>query len=208
MPWVVPFLLSYILRDVSFGEVVNVCRVAWREPMHLCTCVSEEGGDEEVNELVCLLWIDEAELMNSVWPFFFPPPFFLSSFWKLLAFLWFASFQFLLLSTCDASDGISHSLHSLWNRQKHGCGVCRRSSGQFDAWQWYAHQHMWRLSMDLLQGRVREEQGQRARCAHTLKPFSWRVLQSNAPCDWKYSSKNKKCSNVLTYCWWLRPQES
>ena len=47
MHWVVPFLLSYILRDVSFAEVGSVCRVALREPMHLCTCVSEEGGDGE-----------------------------------------------------------------------------------------------------------------------------------------------------------------
>jgi hypothetical protein len=45
--WVVPFLLSYILRDVSFSEVDSVCRVALREPMHLCTYVSEEGGDGE-----------------------------------------------------------------------------------------------------------------------------------------------------------------
>ncbi len=33
--WVVPFLLSYILRDVSFAEVSSVCRVALREPMLL-----------------------------------------------------------------------------------------------------------------------------------------------------------------------------
>jgi hypothetical protein len=45
--WVVSFLLSYILRFVSFAEVGSVCRVALREPMHLCTCVSEEGGDGE-----------------------------------------------------------------------------------------------------------------------------------------------------------------
>jgi hypothetical protein len=45
--WVAPFLLSYILRDVSFAEVGSVLRVALREPMHLCTCVSEEGGDGE-----------------------------------------------------------------------------------------------------------------------------------------------------------------
>ena len=47
MHWVVSFLLSYILRDVSFTEVVNVCRIALREPMYLCTCVNEEGGDGE-----------------------------------------------------------------------------------------------------------------------------------------------------------------
>jgi hypothetical protein len=29
-------------------EVVSVCRVVLREPIHLCTCVSEEGGDGEV----------------------------------------------------------------------------------------------------------------------------------------------------------------
>ncbi len=32
---------------VSFTEVGSVCRVALREPIHLCTCVSEEGGDGE-----------------------------------------------------------------------------------------------------------------------------------------------------------------
>ena len=43
-----PFLMSYILRDVSFGEVVNVFRVVFREPMYLlCKCVSEEGHDGE-----------------------------------------------------------------------------------------------------------------------------------------------------------------
>ena len=35
-------LMSYTLRDVSFKEVDNVCRVALREPMHLCTYVSEK----------------------------------------------------------------------------------------------------------------------------------------------------------------------
>ncbi len=45
--WVTPFLLSYILRYVSFAEVGSVCWVALREPMHLCTYVSEEGGDGE-----------------------------------------------------------------------------------------------------------------------------------------------------------------
>jgi hypothetical protein len=60
-------LLSYTLRYVSFAEVGRVCRVALREPIHLCTCeegddgktvcsetsfllctcVSEEGGDRE-----------------------------------------------------------------------------------------------------------------------------------------------------------------
>ncbi len=45
--WVVPLLLSYTLRDVSFAEVGRICRVAFREPMHLCTCVREEGDDGE-----------------------------------------------------------------------------------------------------------------------------------------------------------------
>ncbi len=47
MYWVVPILLSCILRNVSFTEVDNVCRVALREPIHLYTCVSAEGGDGE-----------------------------------------------------------------------------------------------------------------------------------------------------------------
>jgi hypothetical protein len=32
-----PSLLSYTLRYVSFTEVGSICRVALREPMHLCT---------------------------------------------------------------------------------------------------------------------------------------------------------------------------
>ena len=47
MHWVVSFLLSYILRDVSFTEVDNICRVALREPMHLYTYVIKEGGNGE-----------------------------------------------------------------------------------------------------------------------------------------------------------------
>jgi hypothetical protein len=44
----VSFLLTYILRDVSFVEGGSVYRVVFREPMNLlCTCVSEEGGDGE-----------------------------------------------------------------------------------------------------------------------------------------------------------------
>ncbi len=45
--WVTPLLLSYTLRYVSFAEVDRVYRVVFREPIHLCTCVSEEGGDGE-----------------------------------------------------------------------------------------------------------------------------------------------------------------
>jgi len=45
--WVTPFLLSYIHRYVSFAEVGSVCQAVLREPMHLCTCVSEKGGDGE-----------------------------------------------------------------------------------------------------------------------------------------------------------------
>jgi hypothetical protein len=41
------FLISFILRDVSFTEVVSVCRVAFREPIHLRTYVRDEGGDGE-----------------------------------------------------------------------------------------------------------------------------------------------------------------
>jgi hypothetical protein len=41
--WVTPFLLSYIHTYVSFAEVGKICRAVFREPMHLCTCVSEEG---------------------------------------------------------------------------------------------------------------------------------------------------------------------
>jgi hypothetical protein len=39
-----PSLQSYTLRCDSFTEVDRVCRVALREPMHLCTCMSEEGS--------------------------------------------------------------------------------------------------------------------------------------------------------------------
>jgi hypothetical protein len=43
-----PFLLSYILRYVGCVEVGSVCRAVLREPIHLCTCMSEEGGDGKV----------------------------------------------------------------------------------------------------------------------------------------------------------------
>ena len=39
--------MSYTLRYISFAEVGSVCRVPLREPMHLCTCMSEEGDDGE-----------------------------------------------------------------------------------------------------------------------------------------------------------------
>jgi hypothetical protein len=42
-----PSVLSHILRYVSFAEVGRICRSVLREPMHLCTCVSEKGGDGE-----------------------------------------------------------------------------------------------------------------------------------------------------------------
>ena len=37
--------MSYILKDVSFAEIDNVFRVEFREPMYLCTYVSEEVGE-------------------------------------------------------------------------------------------------------------------------------------------------------------------
>ena len=42
-----PSLLSYTLRYVSLAELGTLCRVVLREPMPLCACVSEEGGDKE-----------------------------------------------------------------------------------------------------------------------------------------------------------------
>jgi hypothetical protein len=49
---------SYTLRYVSLAELGNVCQVGLREPIHLCTCVSEEGGDGEGagSELVVLIF--------------------------------------------------------------------------------------------------------------------------------------------------------
>ena len=44
---VAPSLLSYTLRYVSLAELGTLCRVGLRDPMNLCTCVSEEGGDGE-----------------------------------------------------------------------------------------------------------------------------------------------------------------
>ena len=38
---------SYIYRYISFAEVGRICRAVFREPMHLCTCVSEKGGGGE-----------------------------------------------------------------------------------------------------------------------------------------------------------------
>jgi hypothetical protein len=42
-----PSLLSFTLRYVSFTEVVSICRVVLREPIQLCTCMTEEGVDGE-----------------------------------------------------------------------------------------------------------------------------------------------------------------
>jgi len=56
--WVTSFLLSYILRYVSCAEVDRVCRVALWNPMHLCTCVSEEGGDGEA------VWSETPSLLS------------------------------------------------------------------------------------------------------------------------------------------------
>ncbi len=42
-----PSLLSYTLRYVSFAKLGHVCQFGLREPIHLCACVSEEGGDGE-----------------------------------------------------------------------------------------------------------------------------------------------------------------
>jgi hypothetical protein len=42
-----PSLLSYTRRYVSLAEVGRVFRFTLREPMHLCTSVSEEGDDGE-----------------------------------------------------------------------------------------------------------------------------------------------------------------
>ncbi len=41
----VPYLVSYTLRYVSLAELGHVCQFGFREPMHLCPCVSEEDGD-------------------------------------------------------------------------------------------------------------------------------------------------------------------
>jgi hypothetical protein len=55
------FLLSYTLRNVSLTEFGRDCQFGFREPIHLCTFVREEGGDREgtVSEapflLSCLL---------------------------------------------------------------------------------------------------------------------------------------------------------
>jgi hypothetical protein len=40
--------LRCVRNPVSFTEVGRVCRVGLREPMYMCTYVSEEGGDGEV----------------------------------------------------------------------------------------------------------------------------------------------------------------
>jgi hypothetical protein len=40
-------MLSYTLRYVSLTELVNVWQVGLWEPIHLCTCVSEEVRDGE-----------------------------------------------------------------------------------------------------------------------------------------------------------------
>jgi hypothetical protein len=35
------------LKNISLTELVNVCQVGFREPIHLCTCVNEEGVNGE-----------------------------------------------------------------------------------------------------------------------------------------------------------------
>ena len=48
------YLLSYIHRYISFTEVGRICRAVLREPMHLCTCVSEKGGSsKEEKKKIC-----------------------------------------------------------------------------------------------------------------------------------------------------------
>ncbi len=42
-----PSLLSYILRYISLSELDTLCRVGFRDPIHLYTSVNEEGGDGE-----------------------------------------------------------------------------------------------------------------------------------------------------------------
>ena len=39
--------MSYTLRYVSFADLDRLCQFGLREPMHLCTCVNEDGGDGE-----------------------------------------------------------------------------------------------------------------------------------------------------------------
>jgi hypothetical protein len=59
----VSFLLSHILRDVSFSEVGRVCRVTLREPMNLCTWVNEDSddGETERSETPSFLCTDVSE---------------------------------------------------------------------------------------------------------------------------------------------------
>jgi hypothetical protein len=40
-------LCTCVSEEGGDGETVCVCRVALQEPMYLCTCVSEEVGDRE-----------------------------------------------------------------------------------------------------------------------------------------------------------------
>ncbi len=42
----VPSLLSYTLRYVSFAKLGHVYQFGFREPIHLCVYVNEEGGGE------------------------------------------------------------------------------------------------------------------------------------------------------------------
>jgi hypothetical protein len=53
-----PSLLSYTLRYVSLAELDTLCQFGFREPMHLCACVSEEGGDVSAREGGLLFFIN------------------------------------------------------------------------------------------------------------------------------------------------------
>ena len=45
--------MSYTLIYVSLAELVTVCRIGLREPMHLCDCMHKGGGgEEEVSSLL------------------------------------------------------------------------------------------------------------------------------------------------------------
>jgi hypothetical protein len=62
---------SYTLRYVSLAELGHVCQFGFRQPMHLCVCVSEEGGDGEGSDseasslLSCTLrYVSLAELVH------------------------------------------------------------------------------------------------------------------------------------------------
>ena len=57
-------LLSYTLKYISLTHVDILCQVGFRQPIHLCTYVNQEGEDEENTPDVVILCQDVRFIMK------------------------------------------------------------------------------------------------------------------------------------------------